>query len=672
MYNRGRYGYRNRSDAGAGGSGRYEEKSHGKGHTTGRVLGSISASKAVESVGFGSRGPEILRLERLLGFTGQFHGSVRFHPVEDSLLYTVDMMMISIDLKAGVEGKQRFFKGHDAPICCLDISPCGKFIASGQKASPRYKGEMAPIIVWSWDGKILGQFSGLKTSVLAMGFSPDSRYLMASGENMMLYIWDLDTGSVLVAHRSPKAVTALGWGPMTNRRSRKKPTYSIVTCASPIVRCHTLEYETRSMHYVLKTRDCNFPSRGLLRTYTCTVFDDLGIIFLCGTDVGDILIFHLQGATYRTRIPVCSAGIQAVLKAKGNVMYVAGGDGSIKKLSGRDRTWNLVSEGKLSDRIISLSLSAKEDSLIAGMTNGDVYSIPTSNLKFPKLIMRGHIRAINDIDISSEGRFCTISDDKTLRFWDTSHKVLSVFQGPIGGKKCTFGPRGTIISGWADGSLRCSYASDGKQIWVIPSAHKGTISSLTYADQTFLTAGEDGSVRIWSISTRRMLGQYLAHNGPVGEVSFDVHKPHLIKSYGARDRSIATYNIKDGRKVISHMIQNGSYTSMCQHPSTGQLITGLSHGYITFWSPRDRNPSRSILDSSRSKISCVALSKDGRYLAVSGEDYRLRVYEVSSMKMIGRCDGHIAPVLKVSFSPDQRRIVSVGEDAAICIWNFRP
>eukprot|EP00954_Amorphochlora_amoebiformis_P020258 1338080-Amorphochlora_amoeboformis.AAC.2 len=72
MYNRGRYGYRNRSDAGAGGSGRYEEKSHGKGHTTGRVLGSISASKAVESVGFGSRGPEILRLERLLGFTVKF------------------------------------------------------------------------------------------------------------------------------------------------------------------------------------------------------------------------------------------------------------------------------------------------------------------------------------------------------------------------------------------------------------------------------------------------------------------------------------------------------------------------------------------------------------------------------------------------------------------------
>lgn len=98
----------------------------------------------------------------------------------------------------------RFLRGHDSFVCCFALSSCGKLLASGQKESERYKGSMAPVILWSWSGKVLGQFSGLTGSVVVLAFSPDSRFLAASGSNSMLYIWELESGDVLCVQRTDK------------------------------------------------------------------------------------------------------------------------------------------------------------------------------------------------------------------------------------------------------------------------------------------------------------------------------------------------------------------------------------------------------------------------------------------------------------------------------------
>lgn len=62
-----------------------------------------------------------------------------------------------------------------------------------------------------------------------------------------------------------------------------------------------------------------------------------------------------------------------------------------------------------------------------------------------------------------------------------------------------------MLTGWRDGFLRCFDISQRTQVWEIANAHRGAITTV-YADQNYiLTGGEDGAVRVWSRTARKLL-----------------------------------------------------------------------------------------------------------------------------------------------------------------------
>jgi WD40 repeat protein len=63
----------------------------------------------------------------------------------------------------------------------------------------------------------------------------------------------------------------------------------------------------------------------------------------------------------------------------------------------------------------------------------------------------------------------------------------------------------TIVSGWKDGFIR-AFTITNKPIsplkWEIVNAHKGSVTSV-YADRNYyISAGEDGLVRMWTKASR--------------------------------------------------------------------------------------------------------------------------------------------------------------------------
>ena len=45
--------------------------------------------------------------------------------------------------------RQWFLQGHDAEICCMDVSRCGKYLVTGQLGSKKHAAAAAPVLVWS-------------------------------------------------------------------------------------------------------------------------------------------------------------------------------------------------------------------------------------------------------------------------------------------------------------------------------------------------------------------------------------------------------------------------------------------------------------------------------------------------------------------------------------------
>ena len=112
------------------------------------------------------------------------------------------------------DGVQSMFEGHDGNITCANLSPDGKFLATGQV------GPNADVIVWDTEAKkLLYRFSEYDDDVACVVFSHDSRLIATlccsvvnrstnntnssnanTGELISkLIIWDSHTGMIVTS-----------------------------------------------------------------------------------------------------------------------------------------------------------------------------------------------------------------------------------------------------------------------------------------------------------------------------------------------------------------------------------------------------------------------------------------------------------------------------------------
>ena len=64
----------------------------------------------------------------------------------------------------------------------------------------------------------------------------------------------------------------------------------------------------------------------------------------------------------------------------------------------------------------------------------------------------------------------------------------------------------------------------------------------------------------------------------------------------------------------------------------------------------------------------VAFSPDGSYLASSGNRL-VKIWDVSTGKLLRTIDGAAETVISVAFSPDGTRLASAGRDSAVHLWD---
>ena len=72
----------------------------------------------------------------------------------------------------------------------------------------------------------------------------------------------------------------------------------------------------------------------------------------------------------------------------------------------------------------------------------------------------------------------------------------------------------------------------------------------------------------------------------------------------------------------------------------------------------------------RMKFTCIGLSSGGRFLAVGCEDLSVRIWDLQAMEVVAVCRGHSGEIVSLAWAPDEKQLVSVGADAAVCVWNF--
>jgi WD40 repeat protein len=103
-------------------------------------------------------------------------------------------------------------------------------------------------------------------------------------------------------------------------------------------------------------------------------------------------------------------------------------------------------------------------------------------------------------------------------------------------------------------------------------------------------------------------------------------------------------------------------------------LAAIGRGYseVALWNLDERRQLHRFGNPAGERFSDVALSKDGRELAVVGADHLLRVFDTETFVERSRLRGHDDEILGVSISPAGGLIATAGNDRTVRLWSSVP
>ncbi len=66
----------------------------------------------------------------------------------------------------------------------------------------------------------------------------------------------------------------------------------------------------------------------------------------------------------------------------------------------------------------------------------------------------------------------------------------------------------------------------------------------------------------------------------------------------------------------------------------------------------------------------LKISNNGKYFAMGSESGEVWIFKLPEFQFICKSTGHSLKVNSLSWSPDDKQIISVSSDSSVCIWNF--
>ena len=157
-------------------------------------------------------------------------------------------------------------------------------------------------------------------------------------------------------------------------------------------------------------------------------------------------------------------------------------------------------------------------------------------------------------------------------------------------------------------------------------------------DGSLLAAGDGtGQIRLWDISRGRQILSFQAHDDAVWAVSFSPDGKWLAS--GSADKTVRLWNVSSGA-VLEH---------------SGQERLDASHA-------------GRILVGHRSRIQSLTFSPDGKWLASSGEDRTIRIWDLHTGELRNTLTAHRDLTQTVAFSPDGRFLASGSRDQTVRLW----
>jgi WD40 repeat protein len=576
---------------------------------------------------------------------------------------------------------------HGATIHALAISPDGKLVASA--------GEDHVVLLWdAATGKELRQLTGHAAAVTWVGFVDDGKALVSLCNKGTFRVWDPVTG---------KQVRSFdGAGPALLAAALSADGRTLVT--------RDFDGGVRRWSWAEGKEVTRWSDGGKDGRPSLAVSPD-GALLAWGESGGSVVVWDAAAGKARHRlanrqglaVSLCFTPDGATLLAT-----YAAGDGVIawdpatgKKLRQLGDGWCPILALSPSGNVLATTSGASEIALrdAGGRAGQDRLAAPccTEVLAFS----------------ADGGTLAAGGSDGVVRLWDvstaTERKPPGRLEGAVG--KVCFTPDGkTLVTQDQGPALRLWDAATGEPSGTAKLAGPGSWAArapwavlpdgktLAYVDSRNL-------LRQLDLTTEKDAGRVADVDGTVGQ-TFSEDGSALAFFIG---RSLKVFNPVTGKQQAVLICDpeelgprwlavgpGGALVAVVggnrltfRDTSAGQrrcTVEGLERLVSVAFAPDGRTlaclgEEVVLLESATGLVRLrmprpgpgtapVALSPDGRFLAVGGSGYAVHVFDTLTGKEAAKFTGHRGPLTRLTFAPDGSRLASAGEDEAVLVWDL--
>jgi len=317
----------------------------------------------------------------------------------------------------------------------------------------------------------------------------------------------------------------------------------------------------------------------------------------------------------------------------------------------------------------------------------------------------GHRAPVSALALSADGKtLWTYGPGDPARSWDwMTGKETGQRDVPAGATQAAFAADGRFASVAGHEFTLCG--ADGKNATIstgdaLPEFVALSPDGALLATRNFMKA----EVRLWDAATRReryTLGR--TGDAPAGASATEttgVLPPDLVFSpdgrwlaAGGPSRQLCLWDVARGTLHWELPLQAGQAIERFAFSPSGrvlatiqadrtvalyEVVSGRPRARLGEPDPKHRrvyltDGSRSPADTAQMRRDapvCLALSPDGRYLALAQESPEIHLWDVRAGRELGQLAGHEGGVVSLLFAPDGKHLFSGGTDTTALTWDL--